>query len=66
VCKLVKGWNSGKLSVRNVENKGEIVRVFPLREPINRNWGRVNPNHSSMPLIEGGGGETILTVGCSP
>jgi hypothetical protein len=25
MCKLVKGWNPEKLSIRNVENKGEIV-----------------------------------------
>jgi hypothetical protein len=25
MCKLVKGWDPKKLSIRNVENKGEIV-----------------------------------------
>jgi hypothetical protein len=25
MCKLVKGWNLEKLSIRNVDNKGEIV-----------------------------------------
>jgi hypothetical protein len=25
MCKLVEGWNLEKLSIKNVENKGEIV-----------------------------------------
>jgi hypothetical protein len=41
------------LSVRYIENKGEIVGMCPLHEPVNRNRGRANPSRLTTPLIGG-------------
>jgi hypothetical protein len=39
MCKLVEGWNLEKLSIRNVENKGEIVECVLYSRSIETGLG---------------------------
>jgi hypothetical protein len=42
MCKLVEGWNLEPLSIRNVENKGEIVGCVLYNRSIETGLGSTN------------------------